>query len=531
MNQKVFRYIIFLMAISFLGIISFQAYWIWLKVNEKAAVFDQNVYRSLAQIRNELDEKEAFIFIKRIQSSSSSIQPIKSYLKGQEEINDFTEIIFSDGNEFSFEVKIDTVESKNYQSNEEILEISKSHLENIVLKGSNINVKYNDKANGRKKKEADLVKIYTQKKNNLETAIQKMAVDFTLKHESLQLRLNNINLDSTISEKLKSEGILTTEYNYFIKDNETDSIIINSNTSNIIGDKNTFSTKILENTESNSGGTLGISFQNKTKFILKSIWLTLLISVLLTLIMIFTFSYTIHSILKEKKLSRIKADFINNMTHEFKTPIATISLAIDSMLHPLVRKDQNEIEKFGMIIKKENQRMNHQIESVLNAARFEKENIDLKIEQLNVHEILKELIEDFTLKSQAQSGDIKLNLTTSDIFVLGDEMHFYNAIRNLIDNGIKFSKEAFRINIKTQFKNDQLLLEIADKGIGMDKETQNHAFDRFYRKSEGNIHTTKGFGLGLSYVNEIITRMNGKISIDSSLGKGTKVIIEIPITS
>lgn len=527
MNQKVLRYIISLMAISLMGIISFQAYWIWLKANEKALEFDKSVYKSLAQISKDIEENEASVFVQKIKKENLPVKTTQTKtVTSTTTVTDdnVTEIIISGDNDFTYVVDLNSESSKIPD-----FKVSGDELDSYLQSTSDLNFEFINLSDSSIHKEKELIKLYRKKKNNIETVIQKMAVELTFKNASLIERLKNIDIDSTIANNLKSEGILNTKYNFFIQDKKTDSIVIGAN--NILSQKadNQYATDILASGDRDEGGTLFLSFQNKTNYILRSIWLSVVISILLTLIMVFTFSYTIRSILKEKKLSRIKADFINNMTHEFKTPIATISLAIDSMLHPLVRKDEKEIERFGGIIKKENERMNRQIESVLNAARFEREDINLKEEHIDINQMISELVGDFKLKTYAQAGDIKLNLVEGQHIIVGDEMHFYNALRNLIDNGIKFSKEAFRICLKTYLKENNIVVEISDRGIGMDKETQKRAFDRFYRKSEGNLHNTKGFGLGLNYVKEIITRMRGDIKLESKLNQGTTIYIELPL--
>ncbi|MBL4710503.1 MAG: HAMP domain-containing histidine kinase [Flavobacteriales bacterium] len=225
----------------------------------------------------------------------------------------------------------------------------------------------------------------------------------------------------------------------------------------------------------------------------------------------------------------MKADFINNMTHEFKTPVATISLAIDSILHKEIINKPDQIEKFGSIIKKENPRMNNQIERLLNIALFDKESFELNRETVNVHQLLLELKENFEINTNNQSGDFALFLNAEKAIILADKMHFYNVLRNIIDNGIKFSNEAFRIKVTTLNTNQSLIIRISDQGIGMNKDTQSKIFTRFYRKTEGDIHATKGFGLGLTYVKEVIEKMRAMIAVESELNKGTTFTITIPL--
>ncbi len=217
------------------------------------------------------------------------------------------------------------------------------------------------------------------------------------------------------------------------------------------------------------------------------------------------------------------------MTHEFKTPVATISLAIDSMLHPEVKEKTEELEKYGRIIKKENQRMNDQVERLLEMALFDRQELTLNVQAFDAHLLIHELKEDFKLKIKAEEGTIDLSLNAVKQMIIADRMHFYNAIRNVIDNGIKYSSSTFNIQISTEVIQHQLQINIQDSGIGMSSETLKRIFDRFYRKSSGNLHSTKGFGLGLAYTQEILEKMGGSITAKSSLGSGSEFKINIPL--
>tara|TARA_B100000809_G_scaffold261203_1_gene309647 strand:- start:9534 stop:10241 length:708 start_codon:yes stop_codon:yes gene_type:complete len=232
--------------------------------------------------------------------------------------------------------------------------------------------------------------------------------------------------------------------------------------------------------------------------------------------------------LKQKKLSEMKNDFINNMTHEFKTPISTISLAIDSITHPKIIKDEQQINHFAAIIRKENLRMNKQVESVLTTALGEKNELEFDQSKIELNAIIQKIPSRMKLQLEAHNTTLNLNLTNEKLVLLADEMHLQNAICNLIDNAIKYNKNIPIITIDTSLINGFCEIKITDNGIGMNNETQKKVFEKFYRVEKGNIHTTKGFGIGLSYVKTIVEAHKGSIALKSNLNKGTIITINIP---
>ncbi len=273
---------------------------------------------------------------------------------------------------------------------------------------------------------------------------------------------------------------------------------------------------------------VGLDYQS---FAFQSLRLRILTAVLFIIIIITAFYLTVRTMLRQKKLGDIKNDFINNMTHEFKTPIATISLAVDAMKNEKVLQDREKIGYFSGIIKEENQRMNRQVETILKASQLEKREVDLNLKPVHVHEIIKDVADNFGLQLEEKKGRAELLLNAENDLINADEVHFSNLINNLIDNAIKYSKENTPIYIKitTLSNGKNLTIKVEDNGIGMNKETLKRVFERFYRAHTGNIHNVKGFGLGLSYVKTIIEGHHGQIKADSTLGKGSTFTIEIPL--
>ena len=268
---------------------------------------------------------------------------------------------------------------------------------------------------------------------------------------------------------------------------------------------------------------------NVKAFVLKQMRWMIIGALFFTLIIISAFSLTVHALLKQKKMSEIKNDFINNMTHEFKTPLATISLAVDAMKNEKVATDRNKMEYFSGIIKEENTRMNKHVETILQAALMDRQEIQLNKKPLHVHEMLNDVLENYTLQLEEKKGRVEVQLNAKNDFIEADEVHFRNIISNLIDNAVKYSKDNLVLNIITNSNNKNFLLRVEDNGIGMSKETVRRVFEKFYRAHTGNLHNVKGFGLGLSYVKTIVDAHHCKIKAESTLGKGSAFTIEIPL--
>ncbi len=252
-------------------------------------------------------------------------------------------------------------------------------------------------------------------------------------------------------------------------------------------------------------------------------------AVIFTCIIFAAFFITLRALLNQKKLSEIKSDFINNMTHEFKTPLATISLAVDALKNEKVINDRTKMDYFSGIIKDENKRMNKQVETILQAALLDKQEIQLNEKPVHAHDLIHAAVNNIKLPLAEKKGKLEIQLNASNDLIMADEVHIINIINNLLDNAIKYSREHLLIKLSTQNLNGQLRIKIEDNGIGMNKETLNRIFEKFYRAHTGNIHNVKGFGLGLSYVKSIVDAHKGKIKAESTAGKGSCFIIDFSV--
>jgi len=275
-------------------------------------------------------------------------------------------------------------------------------------------------------------------------------------------------------------------------------------------------------------GYLMALFDDKDTAIWSELWLNFAASLLFALIILGCFGYTIWVIQRQKKLSSMKTDFINNMTHEFKTPIATISLATDSIISPKISGNPDKVARFANIIKQENKRMNSQVEKVLQMAKLDKEEVKLKLQPVNLHELIHLAAENIGLQVEPRGGTVSTNLQAKEPTVEGDQTHLSNVINNLLDNANKYSPETPTITLSSRNVSAGVEVTVSDRGLGMSKEARKHIFDRFYRVHTGDRHDVKGFGLGLSYVKSIVEAHGGSVKVKSELGKGSSFILVFP---
>lgn len=265
-------------------------------------------------------------------------------------------------------------------------------------------------------------------------------------------------------------------------------------------------------------------------FIIKRSWLMISVSLLFTIIIVYGLILTINTIFKQKKMSEITTDFINNMTHEFKTPIATINLAIDVLKNTKIRENAEMHGYYVGMIKEENVRMHKLVQRILETAKSDRSGIDIKVNKVNMHHIISQAAESIQLILEQKNGIVQLFLDAPSSDLDGDEVHLTNVMSNLLDNAIKYSKKDIPINIKihTSMEKDKFRIDVIDNGIGMKKEAVSKVFDAFFRASTGNLHNVRGFGIGLSYVKSIVEAHHGQIKVDSTFQKGSRFTILLP---
>ena len=292
---------------------------------------------------------------------------------------------------------------------------------------------------------------------------------------------------------------------------------------------NSFSVGLATDNAALNQETLYLNIHEDKNLVIREMRWIIIASIVFTTIIILAFAVTVRTLFNQKKLSEIKSDFINNMTHELKTPLATISLAIDALTNEKVIHDADKIKIYSSMIKEENKRMNKQVEKILQAARLEKEVIKLNLQKLDSHQVIAKVAENLALQIQEKNGTLHLKLNAPNHMIQADEVHFSNIIFNLLDNAMKYSNDAPHIEVETLSSGGVFTMKVKDNGIGMDKETQSRIFEKFYRAHTGNIHNVKGFGLGLSYVKAIVDAHEGRIKVESTPGKGSTFTITLPV--
>ncbi|KQM78323.1 histidine kinase [Pedobacter sp. Leaf216] len=343
-------------------------------------------------------------------------------------------------------------------------------------------------------------------------------------------RINFSALGSLLKEELIANNIkLEPSYRVSLAKKDSTIFMMASNVKGEFLPENTYKTPLFGNDLFRDPGMLFVSFPNKNSAIISNLSATLASSIGLLLVLVFIFSYTLYAILKQKKLSEMKTDFINNMTHEFKTPVATIMIASEALKDPEVTEDKARLKRLAGIIYDENVRLGSHIERVLSIARLEKGELTMENTEVDMNDLIVIVLDSMELQLQKKNAIIHVNTNAENAVVYGDELHLSNVIYNLIDNANKYSSNTPEITITTRNTNRNLIIEITDKGIGMTKEQSKRIFDQFYRVPTGNLHDVKGFGLGLNYVQDIIKKLNGTVKVSSEKDKGTTFEISLPL--
>jgi two-component system phosphate regulon sensor histidine kinase PhoR len=306
----------------------------------------------------------------------------------------------------------------------------------------------------------------------------------------------------------------------------------------IFGDKNynskqldEYKTLLFPHDEDLKPNWLYVYFPRQNTFLLKETGLLVIPTFVLTAMLIGIFVFTIMIILKQKKLSNIKNDFINNMTHELKTPISTISLASQMLRDNSVSNTPKTIEHISGIIFQESKRLTTQVEKVLQMAVFNEGKLKLKVKEVNINALIQSVVLNFELRIKSKNGELITELRADPCIIKGDEVHITNVLFNLLDNAVKYSKDEPKVIITTEIKDEHVVVSVKDHGIGIQSEHHSQIFERFYRVPTGHVHDVKGFGLGLSYVKKIVDAHKGKIKVESALNKGTKFMIYFPINT
>jgi signal transduction histidine kinase len=368
------------------------------------------------------------------------------------------------------------------------------------------------------------------KAKKLQKVIRQMAIELETRPAPTQQRINKKELHAALSKSFTDKGIdLPFEFAVYTPANDSNIMPIQSAGFDKTCLTDAHGIGLFPNDLIQKQDKLMVYFPRQRSHVFKSLSLLLIGSVLFTLIIVLSSGTSIVVMIRQKKISDIKTDFINNMTHEFKTPIATISIAADSINNPKVIEEPERIRNFTRIIKEENNRMNARVEQVLQMALLDSRDFNLRSAKVDMHYLIERTVDHFRLQIEKREGIIETRFEANHFQVDADEDHMRNVLMNLLDNANKYSSSKPEILVATFNRGGKFFFTVQDKGIGMNPDTQRKVFEKFFRVTTGNIHNIKGFGLGLSYVRAIVLAHQGELIVNSEVGKGSTFEIGLPV--
>ncbi len=512
------------MSISLIGIIFVQSFWIKTTLDNRERQFSLNVNQALKAVTESIKDREMrdylAVYQKLIDSigepQESQLTSVFQYINRNQNTNQT--FVYSHG-----------ILEEDYNITSSLLESQSSDTTNIKDYKSLKTTTIIDDAFDREMQNMSSIERLqrVEKMSLIDRAKYESVFSDLAKLKPIHKRVNNIEIELLIQRELR-ERDLDLDYDYRVFDGELATKVGSDRYTNLEGVEK-FSMPLFANNKGETNFSLVIGFPNRVSYLRSSISFLIILSIVFTLVIIISFVSTILSSIRQKNISEMKTDFINNMTHEFKTPIATIDLALNAVKNEKVKKDNTLVDKYLSIIKEENKRMNLQVENVLKISQLENKNILLNKTKTNINDIILKSVASVKLLLDEKNGSIDLKLYENIIefeFAF-DEM--INVFINILDNSIKYSKEEPKIHIETFMDLNLIKVKISDNGIGMSTKVKNKIFENFYRETKGNIHNVKGHGLGLSYVKKIVDLHGGTISVSSDLNKGTSFTLSFNV--
>ncbi|MEZ4808768.1 MAG: HAMP domain-containing sensor histidine kinase [Allomuricauda sp.] len=526
MNKKLFVLLVILMSLSLTGIIFVQVYWIRTSINDKEEQFSRTVTDILDKVANRVEKREMKDYSDRLASLVDSI--------GQPKSTQFRNFLFVDR-----DLNSDEILFYSHGILEEDYNITSTFFDNIESEDDTTTFKnYTSKRTkaifkeeyGLDGKSYSLTPIQKAEKIGGLSKIDKAAWEDVFmeyaKSRPIHKRVSNQELELLLSQELKNRNIdIDYEYGVYSQGYPTK---VRSKRFKFSGTK-MYNAPIFKDSEGNSNFSLLITFPTMKKFLFRSIMGMALLSLIFTLVIVIAYSSAIYQLIKQKQISEIKSDFINNMTHEFKTPIATINLAVEAIRNPKAIEDKEKVLRYLGMIKDENKRMHAQVENVLRISKLEKNQLDISKDRIDAHDIIGDAIAHVELIVNDRGGYINSHLEAERSDVLANDVHLTNVIVNILDNAIKYSPESPKIDVFTEVVKNNIIIKIQDQGAGMSKAVLKKVFEKFYREHTGDIHNVKGHGLGLAYVKRIIEDHQGEVYAESEKGKGSTFFIKLPL--
>ena len=513
------------MIVSILGIIILQGYWIFSAWNDKEKEFSLAVQQSLIRVADQIQERELNDYI-------SAYERLLDSLKTPDDATFANVFLFLDEDKtnnlisyYAYGILEEDYKITPYlnpklgDTLETLTDVKQVRNTTIINKNDVFNRENNIAISIEKIKTIERMNISNQR-------IRSAFMDYTA-NTPIHKRLNIQELDFVIKSEFNAKMIIT-PYEFQILDNGL-STKIKSNNFKENQEGFRYAIPIFQDEKGIRNYELIVSFPEKDKYVFSSILSVGGLTLFLTLFIVFVSTSALYQIVQQKKISEIKTDFINNMSHEFKTPIATINLALDAISNPKSLKTPNKLIQYANLIREENNRMLIQVENVLRISQLQKSNETIHKKSIDLHKIILEATNHVQLLLKDKGGILNTNLNASNYVINGNKDHITNIIINLMDNAIKYCDKKPNIKIETYNQKNDLIFTVSDNGIGMTPNVQKKIFDKFYRATSGNIHNIKGHGLGLSYVKKIVDLHKGKIILESKFGVGTNFIIKLPL--
>jgi len=524
MKKNLFLSLIIFMIFSILGIIILQGYWIFSAWNDKEEEFSLAVQQSLMRVAEEIQERELNDYIAAYERLIDSLETpdnasfanVFLFLDEDKTNNLISYYAYGILEE---EYKISPyIDPKLRDTLTTLTDVKQVKNTTIINKNDVFNRESNIATSVEKIKTIERMNINNQR-------IRSTFRDYTA-NTPIHKRLNVKELDFVLKREFDAKMIVT-PYEFGIYDNGL-STKIKSNNYSETQEGYQYTTPIFQDEKGLRKYELVVSFPEKDQYVFSSILSVGGLTLLLTLFIVLVSASALYQIIQQKKISEIKTDFINNMSHEFKTPIATINLALDAISNPKVAKAPEKMTSYVKMIREENSRMLAQVENVLRISQLERSTESIQKTTVDLHKIIKEALNHIQLILKSKSGEVKLDLKASNTTITGNKSHLTNIIVNLLDNAVKYCDQIPFLELKTFNEDDDFVFVLKDNGIGMTTTVQKKIFDKFYRAASGDIHNVKGHGLGLAYVKKIIDLHKGKINLESKEGEGTTFIIRIP---
>jgi len=518
MKEQKLKIIIALMTVSVIGLIAVQFYWMANIIKVEEERFRRTVFRSLRKVSEEIEKKEAATTVVRkvsggkgnvlffVQDESKN-KPIHldslrrmSYLK-----------IDTNHHGFSYEVKY-------FADNDTMVDRLKA------FSGNNRRARYftSPSSISNSVKDTSIQKRHLLVQNVI---TELMAINA---HKKIEERISTDQLEKDLSFEFSGNGISSEFYFGVNRANKDSLTLLKTGTDTTELKKSIFKVNLFPDEIFFNPNQLIVYFPHQKSYILASVGGMLVLSVGLILVIVGVFYKTVEMFLSQKKITAVKNDLINNITHEFKTPISTISIACEALNEPGLLIEKNSVTRYSKIIKEENDRLKMMVDALLNTAALEKSEFNLSKEKIDLHELIFSAASKFEDIINKKNGKIIFELKASRAAITGDKFHLANIMNNLIDNAVKYNELPPEIKVSTRDENKAIIITVKDNGIGISKEHLSKIFETFYRVSSGNIQNVRGNGIGLSYAKKIVETLGGDISVTSEIGVGSEFKIILP---